>query len=162
MSICKHVADHLRDEQPKTTRPQGQLGMWNSYTKQSRRGRDCSCAQPGYLYGGKRGERPHAQFLIFDKRGKIIAQCNSFLDRMSAVLSFGAGFQTGPVNRWSLTAFFLGLLQLFPLDSEKRQELCVLAENVSKSSSCFVWKRIKRSRGKMKIKRDAEFSGSTP
>lgn len=108
---------------------------------------------------GEGSERLHAQVLIFDKRSKIIAQCKSVLDRISAVLSFGAGLQTRPVHRWSLTAFFGGLLQLFPLNSEKLKRLCVLVEYMSKSGSCFVWKRIKRSEREVKIKREAEFSG---
>lgn len=112
---------------------------------------------------GEGSERPHAQDLIFDKRSKIIAQCKSVLDRMSAVLSFGAGLQTRPVHRWRLTAFFWGFSSSFLLTVRNERDcVCVLAEYVSKSSSCFVWKRIKRSRAEMKIKRDAEFSGSTP
>lgn len=100
-------------------KPQGYRDNWEceTATPSSNGGGGNGAALNLAISTGEGGERPHAQVLIFDKRGKIIAQCKSFLDRMSAVLSFGAGLQTGPVNRWSLTAFFLGLLQLFPLDS---------------------------------------------
>lgn len=55
---------------------------------------------------GEGSERLHAQVLMFDKRSKIIAQFKSVQDGISAVLSFGARLQTGPLHRWSLTAFF--------------------------------------------------------
>lgn len=63
---------------------------------------------------GDGGKRMHAQDLIFDKKNKIIAQCKSVLDKMSAVLSFGAGL---PENRQSTDAAcqcVLGILRLFP------------------------------------------------
>lgn len=67
---------------------------------------------------GEEGERPHAQVVIFDKRSKIIAQCKSVLDRMSAVLSFGAGLQTqastqmeADSNFWGSSSSFLSTVR---------------------------------------------------
>lgn len=157
MSICSHEADHLSEEQPKSTGLHTELGLWNSYTKQLEGGGHLAELNLT-ISTGEGSERLHAQVLIFDKRSRIIAQFKSVQDRLSAVLSSGARLQTGPLHRWSLTAFFFG----FPLNSEKLERLCVLVESMSKSSSCFVWKGIKRSKRGVKIKRDAEFSGPTP
>lgn len=135
--------------------------MWNSYTKQPRRGREYSWAQPDYLHRG----------------GKWEAACPSLnfwqdkQDNCSVQVCPGQDFSCAFV--WSRTpnqactqmepdSLFWGLLQLFPLNSEKLKRLCVLVEYMSKSGSCFVWKRIKRSKREVKIKRDAEFSGPTP
>ena len=78
---------------------------------------------------GEGSERPHARVLIFDKRGKIIAQCKSVVDRMSAVLSFGAGLQTRPVHRWSLTAF-LGAPPALFLSTVRNEKDCVCVSGV--------------------------------
>lgn len=130
-SICNHVADNLRGEEPKTTRLQRQLGMWNSYTKQPCWGRERNRVNLA-ISTGEGGKRPHAQVLIFDKRSKIIAQCKPVQDRMSAVLSFGAGLQTRPGRRWSLTAFFGTSPARSSRQWETKRPACVRAIRVQK------------------------------
>lgn len=168
MSICNHVADHLRGKQPKTTRQQRQLGMWNSYTKQPWGWwGEYNWVQPGYLHGGERREAACPSCNIWqEKQDNCSVQVRPGQDVSCAFVWSRAPNQAR--TQMEPDSIFWGFSSSFPLNSEKPKGLCVcvcvcvLAEYVSKSSSCFVWKRIKRSRGEMKIKRDAEFSGSTP
>lgn len=120
-----------------------------------------SWAQPGYLHRGWKWKAACSSLNIWqEKQDNCSVQVSPGQD-----VSYAFTWRRTPnqaCTQMEANSLFLGLFQLFPSNSEKWKELCVLAEYVSKSSSCFVWTRIKRSRGEVKIKRDAKFSGSTP
>lgn len=156
ITICNHVVYH---KQPTITRLQRQLGMWNSYIRHPWRGREYHSAKPGYLQGGERREAAYPSLNIWQEKQ----------DNWS--MQVYPGQDVGCAFIWSRTPnqactqmgpdrVFWGSSSSFLL-TVRNQKICVCAY-MSKRSSCFVWKRIKSSRGEMKIKRDAEFSGSTP
>lgn len=115
-------------------------------------GREYHGAKPDYLYRtGRQGAACPSLNIWQEKQDNCSGQVHPRQDVSCAFVWSGTPNQA--CTQMELDSLFWDFSSS-PLSTvENRKGLCVLEEYVSKSSSSFVWNRIKRSRAEMKIKR---------